>query len=145
MVTPRFTYRHQYDLESEEAAQEAGATINEEPSLTIQAYKDEVDINVMMARMGVKDGSIPPGAFDPKLFGTVQDFTDAPDLQEIFQRTAAAGELFMQLPADLRRRFGNSPAALMDFVQNPKNAEEAVTLGLLKKVEPVAPTAPSAG
>lgn len=143
---PRLLTRHQYDLNAElEAGREARTHTPEDPdrdaAYTQQQHRDEVDINVMMARMGVTDGAIPPGAFDPKLFGSVQDFTDAPDLQEVFARTIAAREMFDQLPAATRRRFGYNPAQLLDFLGDKANWPEAVKLGLLAQDSPP-PTPP---
>lgn len=147
MVTPRFTFRTPNDIEADEQAGAEAATPPHGASLTQQQYTDEVNLNVMMARMGMKDGSIPPGAFDPRQFGTVQDFSDAPDLKEIFDRTFAARDMFMQLPATIRNRFSNNPAIMLDWVNNPANLEEARKLGFFEPAKtgapaPVPPTTP---
>lgn len=126
----RFTYRHQYD-DAADAIERANTDIyNEEESKTQQHHKDEVDLNVIVARYGITDGAIPPAATDPRYFG---DFSDAPTFREALDRTHTAKERFAMLPANIRERFNHSPLKLWEFVSNPDNAEEAVRLGLLKK------------
>ena len=43
--------------------------------------------------------------------------------------------MFDNLPSDVRNRFNNNPAQLLDFVADPENKEEAIELGLLPKPE----------
>lgn len=137
----RFQYRHQYDEATDEAIGDAAATRDTEPSMTQQSFKDDVDINVMMHRMGVTDGALPPVALHPNFFG---DFSDVPDFREALDRTHQANERFAALPADLRKRFGNDPVELYAFVTDPSNHEEAVRLGLLHKAAaPAKPAAPA--
>jgi len=38
--------------------------------------------------------------------------------------------MFNDLPSSIRSRFGNDPAAFLDFVQDENNADEMVKLGL---------------
>lgn len=138
MVEPRFKPRHQYDLASEIEAGEAAITYFDDPSLTQQQFTDEVNLNVMVARFGIKDGSIPPGAFDPKLFGPIVDMGEGHNLKDVLDATREAVAMFEQLPAAIRTRFNNNAGAMMDFVFDPRNHEEAVRLGLLHKDTPVA-------
>ena len=44
---------------------------------------------------------------------------------------AEAQSVFEGLPADLRDRFGNDPARLLEFVHDPRHLEESVSLGLI--------------
>lgn len=77
------------------------------------------------------------------LFG---DFTATPaDFQgavDLLDRTQAA---FDELPSAVRDRFGNDPAALLSFLSDPRNRDEAARLGLLRVTpkggssEPLAP------
>jgi len=41
----------------------------------------------------------------------------------------------MRLPADLRARFDNDPAQLIQFLENSDNKDEAIKLGLVNKPE----------
>ena len=43
----------------------------------------------------------------------------------------AAQEAFNGLPAAVRKRFGNDPGQMLDFLDDPQNASEAVKLGLV--------------
>jgi len=49
-----------------------------------------------------------------------------------------AREMFESLPSSVRRRFGNDPAAFLDFVGDEENRDEMEKMGLLKagKVSP---------
>lgn len=141
-MVSRFKFRHQYDLESELAAERETAIEFNDPSLTQQQYTDEVNLNTMVARFGIKDGSIPPGAFDPKLFGPIVDMGEGHNLKDALDAAREAQAMFMQLPATIRNRFNNDAGSMMDFVFDPRNAEEAVRLGLLRKDTPVANDAP---
>ena len=139
-MTARFKWRQQYHIEDEVAHGDKTIVYNDDPSLTQQHFKDDVDINVMVKRFGIGDGAIPPAALNPRHFG---DFTDAVDFREALDRTRAAQEHFDALPADLRDRFRNDPVRLFNWINDPKNDDEAVALGLLKRQEPPAPPAPT--
>lgn len=128
----RQTYREQN--ESNEERELFGAlaqTINEEESLTQQQFKDDVDITVMTKRFGVDPAAVPPQALDPRYFG---DFSNPGDFRDAMERVRAAENAFASLPAKLRDRFNNNPQKLLAFVNDPDNDEEAVKLGLLKKM-----------
>ena len=43
----------------------------------------------------------------------------------------AADDAFMALPANIRERFNNDPAELVDFVSDDRNRSEAIDLGLV--------------
>jgi len=62
------------------------------------------------------------------------DFTNVPDLRTALDMVNDAKNRFMALPAKLRTRFDNDPANLWSFVNDPENADLAVTLGLLQKL-----------
>jgi len=49
----------------------------------------------------------------------------------------ASEEAFMSLPAKLRVKFDHDPNALLQFLQNEQNRDEAIQLGLIDG-EPVA-------
>lgn len=121
-------WRRQYDEPVDQQFGDKAATINLEDSLTVQSFKDDTDINVLMDRMGVKDGSLLPIAPDPRYFG---DFTVEVDLRQALEQVRIAQQRFMLLPARVRSMFSNNPAELLEFVEDPANREEAVKLGLL--------------
>ena len=129
-MKPRFQWRHQYDNDADDKMGRETTTLFTEPSLTQQQFKDEVDLNVMMARMGVTDGAIPLEASDPSYYG---DFSDAVDFRDAIERVRHAQQAFDELPAKLRDRFANDPTRLWNFVNDPENLDEAISLGLLHK------------
>lgn len=101
-------------------------------SMTVQNAPD-ADINELVRRFGVKDGSTLPAEIlyaDIKTYG---DFSEAPDLRTVLDQTRNATQLFNNLPAKIRRQFNNDPIEMLEWVQDEKNAEEAVTIGLLTK------------
>lgn len=103
-------------------------SINEEPTLTQQQFKDDVDVNVILARIA-KTNQMPP--LNP-ITGTIGevDLTELPSYQEALNTIIAADNSFMELPAQMRLRFNNNPQQLMDYLNDPANIEESRTLGL---------------
>lgn len=104
-----------------------------------QSFREECDINVIMARAN-RTGELPgvQGAF-----GEFADVSDAPDdylAARNFVRDAE--ERFMQLPPKVRQRFAGDPYEILRFVSDPANRDEAIELGLIERppAEPVKPT-----
>ena len=48
-----------------------------------------------------------------------------------FDMVLAADDAFMALPANVRERFNNDPAELVDFISDVANRSEAIDLGLI--------------
>lgn len=105
------------------------------PGRTLQSFKDECDINRIMKRYQ-QTGVIDHVNRAQPQFGDIQ----AIDFQDGLNIVLEAEARFAALPSDVRDRFGNDPARLLDFVGKPENAQEAVKLGLLD-----APPAPVGG
>lgn len=99
------------------------------PSRTKQAEKPACDINNIVARY-LERGIITHVA---KHEGRYDNFIDAPTYHEAMSAVAEAKEAFDTLPAALRKRFGNDPAAFLDFVKDPENVDEMMALGLAEK------------
>lgn len=97
-------------------------------SRTRQADAVDADINNIVRNFGLT-GRLPENLRIP----TYGDFEFVGDYQSALNAVKAADEAFMQLPADIRAKFENSPQQYLDFVTNPANAEEMVNLGLAKK------------
>lgn len=96
---------------------------------TMQQFKDEADVNVIMSRYmatGVLPEDIDAGARQ-YLDATGYDFQAAQNL------IAGAKSLFEQLPSKIRNRVENDPAKLLDFLRDPKNRAEAEELGLINR------------
>ncbi|WNK12565.1 MAG: internal scaffolding protein [Microvirus sp.] len=118
----------------------ATGTVNNEPSLCQQSFTEDADINVIVRRFGLDKGPLPTEAINPRYYG---DFTDVPDLRTALELVRDAENKFMDLPADIRKRFDNSAAKMWHFVNDPDNAELAVKWGLLKTYVPDTPTPPT--
>lgn len=103
-------------------------------SMTQQHFKDECDINRIMARYQETGVLIDPmtGTRREPMFG---EFDSEFDLREAMDKINAAYEQFSQLPSRIRDRFDNSPAKLMDFLRDSENYDEAVKLGLVRPRE----------
>lgn len=113
-------------------------TLNKEPSLTLQSEKDACDVNKILASFA-KTGIMRNVTTKQPLQG---DFTEVVDYQTAVNSVIGAEEAFMALPATIRKRFGNDPGALMDFLKDPQNRAEAISLGLIDKTaeQAVSPT-----
>lgn len=102
-------------------------------SLTDQQYKRDCDIYCILQDFGAT-GRLPVHGE-----GVSGDFSEIGDYQKCLDRINRAKDDFMSLPSDIRARFGNDPAAYVDFVLDPANTEECLRIGLKVKNE-VKPT-----
>lgn len=102
---------------------------------TKQSFRDECDINRIMARY-LSTGELPNlNQVEPQYL----DCT-AFDYQEHQNFIAGAMSLFHELPSAIRNRFKNSPAEFLDFCSQDKNRPELTEMGLLRPItEPVIP------
>jgi phage internal scaffolding protein len=101
-------------------------------SVTQQHFKEECDINTILKKYqqtGVMDV--------PVLKQNFGDFSEVKSYHEAQIAMQEAKDQFMTLPAAVRSKFENDPGALLDFVANPENKAEAISLGLIDN--PVVP------
>ena len=106
--------------------------ISDKPSMTKQAFADDSDINVIMARFA-QTGSI-------ELHKTPPHFGNDPSLSlsEAMNIVLDAEEEFSNLPSRVREDFGNDPAQLADFVtKNGLEAFEERAQAILRPSKPV--------
>lgn len=100
---------------------------SDEPSATHQSFKDECDINSIMAKWQ-KTGVV---EHRNQFEGQYADFTNTPgDFHEAQNQILHAQEMFMTLPSSIRSRFHNDPGSFLDFTSDPKNLPEMVKMGL---------------
>ncbi len=116
---------YNYDLDA--ASNESGLAC-EEPTLAQQHYKEECDINSILQKFNVT-GLLPEAPLSPR-YG---DFTGIGDYHTALNRVIAAQDEFEALPAQIRARFLNDPANLIEFLDDPKNRSEAEQLGLVNR------------
>ncbi len=117
--------RNPYNYDMALVSQETGLECLD-PSLAQQHMKDECDINIIVERFGVT-GSMPVSPIEPS-YG---DFSGVSDYHDALNRIRASDEAFMALPAKIRAKFDNDPNALLQFLQNDENREEAIQIGLI--------------
>jgi len=109
--------------------------VNDLPSRTKGSFKDQCDINFIMSRY-LKSGAVDHVA----KYGGSYGFATSLTLHEALNIVRKAEEMFNDLDSKIRIRFHNEPGEFLDFVQDPKNAEVLVEMGLAnpaKVVEPV--------
>ena len=119
--------RTPYNYDRDAATNESGLAC-EEPSLAQQHHKDECDINNILRQFNIT-GLLPESPLSPR-YG---DFSGISDYHTAMNRVIAAQDEFDALPAQIRARFDNDPAQLIEFLENSDNRSEAEELGLIEK------------
>lgn len=105
-------------------------------SMTQQHYHDETKIDNILD-LYTRTGILPSKDVQP-VFADLLGMSD--DYHEALNLVLQAQESFYDLPAHVRERFANDPSALMRFLDDDGNRQEAIDLGLIlvdKPVEPV--------
>lgn len=142
MAKPKVFVRSAYNYDRREAGrQSALVTPPDEKIRTVQAAKDEVDINQIVQKW-MRTGSV-------ELGGRIPSYSDYGsqifDFQSAMNVVHDARESFLRLPAKLRMRFGHDPQEFLKFCADPENLPEMKKLGLLKPVEDNIPAPPDGG
>jgi phage internal scaffolding protein len=109
-----------------------------EDSLAIQSAEEESNINTIVRKFGLT-GEMPGQVALPQS----GEFHNIPDFHTAMNLIRTTQEAFLRVPAEVRARFGNDPQALMTFVEDESNRDEARRLGLLKPEIPVSVVPPS--
>ncbi len=104
------------------------------PGRTKQSFSEESNINLIMAKYE-KTGMLDHFNQHEGQYG---NFIAAPDYHTSMNLIREAGEMFMEIPATIRAKFGNDPAQFLAFVQDPDNEDKMVEMGLAmaKPLEP---------
>lgn len=103
-----------------------------EPSMTDQSFKDECDMGKLIDRYN-KTGFFynPLVAHQNKPRSPMfEDFSDVPTFQEAQEVIARSQAQFEALPAKVRDYFDNDPALMLAFINDPKNRDKCVELGI---------------
>lgn len=129
----RSPYNYDMNVAGDESGLDCSRTVDPEtgevvltPSLAKQSFAEEVDINTIVRRFGLT-GQLPQ-AVRPPTFG---DFENIPDYHAAMNAIRLADEAFMEMPAEVRARFGNDAGSFVEFVSDENNRDEARKLGLL--------------
>lgn len=96
------------------------------PGLTKQADKEACDINNILRKFE-QTGVLPDLIRREPRYG---DFSSVPSYQESLDIVHRAETQFAALSAEVRDRFGNDPAKMLEFCHDEKNLPEMVKLGL---------------
>ncbi len=102
-----------------------------EKGRTKQSFKDECDINNIMAKYQ-KTGAIA----HLNTHGAEYGFATSQDFASAMRTITIAQDMFDGLPSSIRNRFANDPGQFLDFVQDADNKKEGQDLGLWPKDEP---------
>lgn len=113
-----------YDVDA--ASDAAGIKFDPDEGRTQQSFKEECDINEIVRRFGLT-GEVPENLHMPQS----GDFTGVTDFQQAMNIVRQAEEEFLRVPAGIRARFNNDPGAMMAFLEDVNNRDEAVKLGLV--------------
>ena len=122
--------RDNFNFDMDEVSVETGLCCEDE-SKTQQQFADETDINTIVRRFGLT-GQLPDNVTMPQY----ADYEGVFDFQTAMNTMMEAERSFMQLPADVRARFENSPQKLLEFCENSANIDEARKWGLVPPAEP---------
>ncbi len=101
-------------------------------SRTRQSEAKATNINTIVAQYD-KTGLLPQIGRE----ALYADVSEAPDYRTALDLIRNADELFMTIPAGVRRRFDNDPAVFLDWTSQPENRDEMIEMGLIEK--PVTP------
>jgi len=92
---------------------------------TKQSMAEECDINIIMAKFE-RTGFVSHLAKHGGSYG----FASAVDFHDAMNVVTKAEQMFADLPAKARRRFGGDASSFLEFVQDSENLDEMVELGL---------------
>lgn len=117
--------RHIRDIFSEMA--KVQVDFSSSPSRTKSEFKEEADVNNIVAQCIKKAIALPSGDRQPMF----EDFSEIGTYQDAVHSVAKANEEFSHLPSEIRAKFDNNVQSLIDFLDDPENKAEAIELGLL--------------
>ena len=108
--------------------------VSEKASKTVRSFGYETDINNIVQGCG---SSFPTRQVQPQ---TEIGYFKPGQYEEAMIIAANARSQFEELPSDVRLKFNNDPGQLINFLNDSKNDDEAVKLGLKEYIpqrEPV--------
>jgi phage internal scaffolding protein len=100
---------------------------NQNPIYTTeQSHKDQCNVNKIIAKYD-REGIIRHVSRIEAKFGDL----DGKDFKDMQDQIITAKNMFMELPSEIRNRFKNDPAKLLEFMEDSQNRDEAIKLGLI--------------
>lgn len=104
-------------------------TENKKPSLTDQSYKESTDAK-QIVKTFLKTGVL---TNINHIEGKYADVSEVQDLYENMTKIKQVQKYFMDLPAEIRKKFDNDPQKMLEFVVDDNKEQEQIDLGLKKK------------
>lgn len=103
---------------------------SEDTPRTEQSHKEEVNINNIVKRHGID--LVQKTAM---LQSADYQFDDIPgnDFAEAMIKVTKAQQTFDSMPSQLRKKFNNSPAEFLDYIQDKNNIDSLVEMGLAQR------------
>lgn len=117
--------RNAFNYDSDKVSDQTGLKCMDD-SMTSQADAEDTDINVLVKRFGLT-GEMPVLNRLP----ISADFVPTMDYHSALNQLQEADDIFMELPAEVRKRFDHDPGAFVNFCSDEKNREELVKMGLV--------------
>lgn len=114
-------------MKTVEVKRDPHALYCDDESMTHQSFRDECDISNIM-RKYQKTGLV---SHMTKAIAQYGDFSDVPDYQAALNIVIEAEDAFLDLPAEVRLKFGNDPGQFLEFCSNPDNRDEMVEMGMI--------------
>lgn len=96
---------------------------------TQQHFKDQCDVNNIIKKYQ-QTGHLNHIA---KTQGMYTDLPNSSTYFEAMTQVVKARDAFETLPSAVRKEFGNKPEGLLDFINDPKNYDQALKWGLIEK------------
>lgn len=97
--------------------------------VTQQSFKEQCDVNNILKKFE-RTGMLEHAA---RFAGEYGDFIAADDYHGYMNKVVEAQQMFDQMPAGWRKRFGNDPANFLAFMDDPANEAEMREMGMLPK------------
>lgn len=101
------------------------------PSTVQQSDKDASDINLIIKRYC--ECGVCPTCSAKEPISEELAMLSGEDFNSMMQKMAQVNNQFNELPSDVRKKFGNNPANMLEFIQDPNNRKEAEKLGLIER------------
>lgn len=98
----------------------------DDPGVTEQSHRDSCDINTIMRRYERTGVLEHVNAYK----GTYMDMPTGLDFKTAQDVIAQSKSMFESVPSDIRNKFDNDPGKFVDFMQDAKNRNAILAMGM---------------
>ena len=95
-----------------------------------QHFKNETNVSHIVDKFA-QTGLLPGNRKEPQYI----DHTQIGDYTEMLSQVTEVQQTFQKFPAKIRAYFQNNPTRFVEFIDNPKNYDKAIELGIIKPPE----------